>query len=163
MLFGAKVGHLICHDWRVFRCLTRIIITSLIIAINSRNLMMFLHYSPPSHRLSHRLDNQRCVWRSTQWPFCGPPLTSGEFVSWRGDKIGSNSSVNRHWTNLKGQTYVIWPEPCLNNIVRVIYFTLEFELSDWLKMVTWRGGNVDTGSAPGGSQSQYGRLLVHNS
>ena len=81
MLFGAKVGHLICHDWRVFRCLTRIIITSLIIAINSRNLMMFLHYSPPSHRLSHRLDNQQCVWRSTQWPFCGPPLTSGEFVS----------------------------------------------------------------------------------
>ena len=46
MFFGAKVGHLICHDWRVFRCLTRIIITSLIIAINSRNLMMFLHYSP---------------------------------------------------------------------------------------------------------------------
>ena len=46
MLFGAKVGHLICHDWRVFRCLTRIIITSLIIAINSRNLMMFLRYSP---------------------------------------------------------------------------------------------------------------------
>ena len=100
MFFGAKVGHLICHDWRVFRCLTRIIITSLIIAINSRNLMMFLRYSPPSHRLSHRLDNQRCVWRSTQWPFCGPPLTSGEFVSWWGHKIGSYSPVNLHWTSL---------------------------------------------------------------